>query len=531
MTDSVMLSPGALVRLAIAGWVLAREGVLRAMAPPDPPPLGRLALGLIRLIERGDIAGVSRSVRVTEALNRLGPSYVKLGQFLATRPDVVGRDMARDLEALQDRLAAFPQADAIAAIEKSLARPVSDLFISIGEPVAAASIAQVHKARVQDADGEIRDVAVKVLRPDVEQRFRRDLQSFFLAAYLIEWLIPSVRRLRPVDAVETLARSVRLEMDLRLEAAALSEMAENTRDDPGFRVPQVDWVRTAKGVLTLEWINGLKLTNPDNLAAEGLDPVALSKTVMQSFLRHAMRDGFFHADMHQGNLFVDPEGTLIAVDFGIMGRLNPAERRFLAEILYGFIRRDYMRTAQVHFEAGYVPPEEEVAVFAQALRAIGEPLRDRPAHEISMAHLLSQLFEYTEVFNMTTQPRLLLLQKTMVVVEGVARSLDPDLDIWTTSEPVVREWIEGNLGPAAKVEELGASLVSLAKLGLALPELVSEAKRTSTGLATMAEHGLRLDRQSIDRLARADRRYGKAANVALWIGALSLAAIALHAIW
>ena len=521
-------SPGAVIRLARAGWVLAREGVLRAMAPPDPPPAGRLLLWLASWIERRDLAGASRSVRVTEALNRLGPSYVKLGQFLATRPDVVGRDMARDLEALQDRLAAFPQKEALASIEHSLQRPPSELFRSIGEPVAAASIAQVHKAEVVDADGEIRIVAVKVLRPGVEARFRRDLDSFYLAARMLEWLVPSLRRLRPLAVVDTLAKSVRLEMDLRLEAAALSEMAENTRGDPGFRVPRVDWVRTAKGVLTLEWIDGLKLTNADKLAAAGHDPIALARTTMQSFLRHAMRDGFFHADMHQGNLFVDTEGTLVAVDFGIMGRLNPAERRYLAEILFGFIRRDYLRTAQVHFEAGYVPADEEVEIFAQALRAIGEPLRDRPAREISMAHLLAQLMEYTEVFNMATQPRLVLLQKTMVVVEGVARSLDPDLDIWTTSEPVVREWIERNLGPGAKLGEVGDSVGALGRLALSLPGLVERTERMARGFATMADSGLRLDAESIDRLAAAEARRTRSGRIALWIGALSLAAIAAH---
>jgi ubiquinone biosynthesis protein len=529
--EASVFRPGAFLRLARAGWVLAREGVLRAMAPPDPPPLAQLALGIIRLIERGNIKGVSRSARVSEALNRLGPSYIKLGQFLATRPDVVGRDMARDLEALQDQVTGVPRAEAVAAISRSLQRSITDLFVDIGEPMAAASIAQVHRATVRDADGELRTVAVKVLRPGVEQRFRRDLDSFFLAAHLIEWLVPAVRRLRPVAAVETLARSVRLEMDLRLEAAALSEMAENTRDDPGFRVPNVDWVRTAKGVMTLEWIDGLKLTDPERLREAGHDPIALSKVVMQSFLRHAMRDGFFHADMHQGNLFVDPEDTLVAVDFGIMGRLNKAERRFLAEILYGFIRRDYLRTAQVHFEAGYVPPDEEVEVFAQALRAIGEPLRDRPAREISMAHLLSQLFEYTEVFHMTTQPRLLLLQKTMVVVEGVARALDPDLDIWTTSEPVVREWIERNLGPRAMLEEVGDSFAAIGKLGLALPKLAADAERLSAGFAAMAERGLALETETVTRLAGIEARSRRGLTLAAWIAALSLAAIALHLIW
>ncbi len=520
--------PAAAIRLAVAGFVLAREGVLRAMAPPDPPPIGRLVLALSRLIERGGIAGVARSVRITEALNRLGPSYVKLGQFLATRPDVVGNDMARDLEALQDRLSAFPRAEAVAAVEKALQRPLGDMFVSFSEPVAAASIAQVHRAEVSDSDGERRVVAVKVLRPEVEQRFRRDLDSFFLAARLIEWMMPSSRRLRPLAVVETLARSVRLEMDLRLEAAALSEMGENTRHDPGFRVPNVDWVRTAKGVLTLEWVDGLKLTDAGRLEAAGYDPVALSTTVMQSFLRHAMRDGFFHADMHQGNLFVDPNGTLVAVDFGIMGRLNVAERRFLAEILFGFIRRDYRRTAEVHFEAGYVPATEEVEVFAQALRAIGEPLRDRPAREISMAHLLSQLFEYTEVFNMAAQPRLILLQKTMVVVEGVARALNPDLDIWTTSEPVVREWIERNLGPGAKLGEVGDSLAAVGRLAMHLPRLVDRAERISAGFAGMAGDGLKLDEDSVERLARAEARRTRSGRIALWIGALSLAAIAAH---
>ncbi|KPL52597.1 2-polyprenylphenol hydroxylase [Prosthecomicrobium hirschii] len=515
---------GPLLRLARAGFVLAREGVLRAMAPPDPPTVGRIVLAVSALIERRGLTGVDRGTRVSEALNRLGPSYVKLGQFLATRPDVVGRDMAKDLEALQDRVASFPLADSIATIERALQRPWQAAFVSIGPPVAAASIAQVHKARVRTPDGETREVAVKVLRPGVEARFRRDLDSFYLAARLIEWLVPAVRRLRPVAVVDTLARSVRLEMDLRLEAAALSEMAENSRNDPGFRVPGVDWERTAKPVLTLEWVDGVKVSNLAGIEAAGHDRVALSKTVMQSFLRHAMRDGFFHADMHQGNLFVDADGLLVAVDFGITGRLNPAERRFLAEILFGFIRRDYLRTAEVHFEAGYVPPEQEVEVFAQALRAIGEPLRDRPAREISMAHLLNQLFEYTEVFDMKTQPRLILLQKTMVVVEGVARTLDPDLDIWTASEPVVREWIERNLGPGAKLGELAGSAGAVGGLVMRLPALAERVETVSAGLADMTRHGFRLDEETARAIGREE---GRGRRLPTWIGALALAAIAL----
>ncbi len=517
---------GSLARLARAGWVMAREGLVTAMAPPDPPPIGRVALFLAGLVERREAEGTSRGQRASRALNRLGPSYVKLGQFLATRPDVVGRAMADDLEALQDRVDPFPSDEARAIVEKSLGKPLSTLFVEFGDAVAAASIAQVHKARVRTRDGELRDVAVKVLRPSVEVRFKRDLDAFYLAARLIEAIAPFTRRLRPVAVVDTLARSVRLEMDLRLEAAALSEMAENTANDPDFRVPRVDWERTQKTVLTLEWIDGIKLSERDRLIAAGHDPVRLGRVVMQSFLRHAMRDGFFHADMHQGNLFAVASGDIVAVDFGITGRLNPSERRFLAEILYGFITRDYMRGARVHFEAGYVPADQELEVFAQALRAVGEPLRDRPPSEISMAGLLGQLFEYTDVFDMKTQPRLIMLQKTMVVVEGVARILDPDLDIWTVSEPVVREWVAANLGPGAKLADVGQSAGAVGRLALSLPRLVERLDLASQGLAGWAEGGVTLSPATVEALAAAQARHGRIGRIAATVTAASLAAIA-----
>lgn len=516
----------SLGRLARAGWVMAREGVLSAMAPPDPPALGRVVLALARLVERSGAEAASRGARASLALNRLGPSYVKLGQFLATRPDVVGRAMADDLEALQDRVEPFSSDLARSLVAKGLGKPLDRLYDRFDDAVAAASIAQVHRAHARGRDGSGREVAVKVLRPDVEARFRRDLDAFYLAARLIERVAPFTQRLRPVAIVDTLARSVRLEMDLRLEAAALSEMAENTAGDPDFRVPSVDWERTQRGVLTLEWIDGIKLSERERIVAAGHDPVRLGRIVMQSFLRHAMRDGFFHADMHQGNLFVEPSGKLVAVDFGITGRLDPSERRFLAEILYGFITRDYMRVARVHFEAGYVPPTQELEVFAQALRAVGEPLHDRLPSEISMAGLLGQLFEYTDVFDMKTQPRLILLQKTMVVVEGVARSLDPDLDIWTVSEPVVREWVEKNLGPGAKIADAASSAGAVGRLALALPRLVDRLDAASAGIAGWAERGVRLDAETVEALARAQARHGRFGRIATWIGAASLFALA-----
>ncbi len=515
-------APGAFFRLMRAGYVLVREGVVTLLAPPDPPPGGRLALKLAALVERSGAGRSEGAARLTRALERLGPSYVKLGQFLATRPDIVGPAVAVELSALQDRLPPFSLDLARAAIEEAIGRPADDLFEDLSESVAAASIAQVHRATVQDMDGHDRPVAVKVLRPAVEQRFARDLESFYLGARLVERLIPKTRRLRPVAVVDTLARSVELEMDLRLEAAALSEMAENVTEDPGFTVPAVDWERSAKRVLTLDWVDGIKLSDIDGLEKAGIDLVDLSKTIIQSFLRHALRDGFFHADMHQGNLFIDGDGRLVAVDFGIMGRLGPKERRFLAEILYGFIIRDYRRVAEVHFEAGYVPADQDVEMFAQALRAIGEPLQGQAAKDISMARLLTQLFEVTDLFNMHTQPQLILLQKTMVVVEGVARSLDPDLNMWTTAEPVVRGWIERHLGPAGQLEKAADGVSAVGRLINDLPDLADRAGRLSAQMAEMGDNGLRLDAETVQAIGRAEARETRWGRVALWIIALAV---------
>jgi ubiquinone biosynthesis protein len=346
------------------------------------------------------------------------------------------------------------------------------------------------------------------------------------AARLVERVAPELRRLRPTGVVATLARSVSMEMDLRLEAAAMSEMAENTRDDADFRVPGVDWERTSRDVLTMEWIDGVPLNAIAAIEAAGHDRVALGRTVIQSFLRHALRDGFFHADMHPGNLFVDAESRLCAVDFGIMGRLGPAERRFLAEILLGFITRNYRRVAEVHFEAGYVPGHHAVDDFAQAIRAIGEPIHDRTADQISMAKLLTLLFEITALFDMQTRTELVMLQKTMVVVEGVARNLDPQLDMWKTSEPVVREWIERNLGPIGRIEEAGRGALNLAGLLVHVPALVSRAERLAVTLEAAALRGFPLAPESVDAIGRAEARRARWGNAALWIAAGALVVIA-----
>ena len=469
--------------------------------------------------------GKPKQRRISSALASLGPSYIKLGQFLATRGDVIGPELAGDLGHLQDKMPPFSMAEARRAVEEALGGKLEDHFIEFGPPVAAASIAQVHKA-VTLEKGQRREVAVKILRPGVEKRFQRDLDSYFFAANLIERVHAPSRRLKPVAVVENLARTTELEMDLRLEGAAMSEMAENIGKEENFRVPSVDWKRTAKRVLTTDWIDGVPISDHAKLKAQGHDLKQLGLTVLRSFLTHAMRDGFFHADMHQGNLFVDKTGTVVAVDFGIMGRLGTKERRFLAEILYGLISRDYRRAAEVHFWAGYVPPHHPVEVFAQALRAIGEPIHGRTADEISMADLLGQLFAYTDVFDMETRPELILLQKSMVIVEGVARGLDPSLNLWTASEPVAAEWVQANYGARGQLKKAGEGATTLARVLAEVPTMLAEAERASSGLAEMARQGLRLDPATIEQIAQATSRRDRFRRIATWIGALSLAVLA-----
>ena len=506
-------------RLTRAARTLARYDALLQPEQIAALPLpARVALRILKFGSRspaGDQQG-----RLAAAMTALGPSYIKLGQFLATRPDIIGPARAFELKALQDRLPPFDQEAAKAIIRSNLGDDASRFFTTLSESVAAASIAQVHRATTTEG----RDVAVKVLRPGVERRFAADLESFYFAARLIEKFSAEGRRLRPVGAVKMLEQSMLLELDLRMEASAIAEMAENTKDDPGFRIPTVDWQRTSRQVLTTGWINGTPIADVAALKAKGFNLNALGDTIIQSFLRHAIRDGFFHADMHPGNLFVDDGGNVVAVDFGITGRLGDKESLFLAEILYGFITRNYLRVSQVHFEAGYVPKDQDPLAFAQALRSIGEPIMDKSAQDISMARLLTQLFEVTGQFNMAAQPQLLLLQKTMVVVEGVARALNPQLNMWTTSEPVVRAWIERKLGPAGQLETTVTGVVDLVRH---LPNLFASIEKVSALLGGMVESGgLKLDADSVRALARAQSRNNWLQRYALVVAALALAVIA-----
>jgi ubiquinone biosynthesis protein len=522
----------ATFRLAKAGLVFARHGVRFVPAGQPVPALVRAAAIVtapITWLTAPLRFGQPKSQRIAAALTSLGPSYVKLGQFLATRADLIGPELAGDLSALQDRLPPFSMAEARATIERELGGKLEDHFVSFGPPVAAASIAQVHKAEVIDADGSRRSMAVKILRPHVEKRFKRDLDSYAFAARQIEaWYAPA-RRLRPVAVVANLKRTTDLEMDLRLEAAAISEMADNIAGVTDFRVPSVDWKRTRKRVLTIEWIDGTPIADHATLDERGLDRKALGLTVIRSFLRHAMGDGFFHGDMHQGNLFVDPEGRVVAVDFGIVGRIGPRERRFLAEVLHGLITRDYRRAAEIHFTLGYVPAHHEIEVFAQAMRAIGEPIHGRTASEISMADLLGQLFAYTDVFDMETRPELVLLQKSMVIVEGVARGLDPELNMWVAAEPVAKQWIEDNLGALGRLREAGEGAGEVGRILADLPRLMHSADRATIALGAITNGGVKLDDDTVRRLASEQARGRWRWTLPLWLAAAALAALAAQA--
>ena len=505
-------------------WKIARTlGRHDALIPSEYLANMPLSLRVARRLvgsrrAKGDTA--SPGVRLARALESLGPAQIKLGQVLATRPDIVGSDIATALEALQDRLPPFPTAEARAQIALSLGKPVYELFSRFEEPMAAASIAQVHEAMTTDIPP--RRVAVKVLRPGIEAEFARDLSALAFAARLAERFSAEARRLRPAALIDTVAESTAMELDLRMEAAAASELAERT--DTNFRVPAVDWDRTAARVLTTEWVDGIPIRDVEGLRAAGLDPNAVATTLMRSFLVQALREGFFHADLHPGNLFVDAKGHIVAVDFGIMGRLDPPMRRFMAETLAGFLARDYVRVAQVHYDANFVSNRHSLETFAQALRAIGEPIFGRPARDVSMAKLLQQLFDTTRRFDMQAQPQLLLLQKTMVVVEGVARGLDPDFDIWEASRPVVERWLVDRLGPEARLREAAEGMGALGRVAQNLPQLLKNAETVS---AMLADGGLRLHPDTARQIADAQFKRSRWVRITLWLAAVLVAAAVL----
>ena len=449
-------------RLLKWGRTLARHGALKGIeADPLTPRQVRM---LVRIVSFG--AGNPATPDYAKALQEIGPAAIKLGQALSTRPDLVGDRAAENLSRLQDDLppTRFPAIKA--AIEAAFGTPLDQLYSSFDPvPVGSASIAQVHRAVTTEG----REVAVKVLRPGIEQEFAQAIETYEWAAAQVERLSDEALRLRPRLVVAHFKNWTARELDLQREGASASELRENMVAEPGFFVPEIDWRRTARRVLTLEWLDGVKLNDREALIAAGHDCQALAAILVRAFLRQAVVDGFFHADLHQGNLFALPDGRIAVIDFGIMGRIDRRARMWLAEILYGLITGNYRRVAEIHFEAQYVPPHHNVEEFATALRAAGEPIRGLPVKDISVGRMLESLFAITRDFDMPTQPHLLLLQKTMVMEEGVATNLDPDINMWETAEPFLKDWLRSELGPEAYFADRIIDTVRALKL---IPQLI-----------------------------------------------------------
>lgn len=469
-----MRGPHNIIRLIRTGATLERTGAMNVVldAFDAPPALRFVAKALGKPFQWLGYKGDTSMPPATRALTALGPAYIKFGQVLSTRPDVVGDELAVQLRVLQDKLPPFSTEEAKAEVQRELGMSPDTIFSEFSAPVAAASIAQVHKARLAEGGA---DVAVKVLRPNIEQAFAKDVDAFYLAARIVEIFAPGARRLRPLEVIEHFDGVVQGELDLRLESSAAGEFAANTKNDAGFVLPAIRWDYSARRVMTLDWADGVPMGDNAAIDAAGHNRIDLSERVLKLFLLHALRDGYFHADMHQGNLKVAPNGDIIAYDFGIMGHIDEYTRRVYAEILFGFIRKDYKRVAEVHFEAGYVPADKDVDEFARALRAVGEPIFGMDASKISMGRLLNYLFEVTERFGMETRTELILLQRTMVVVEGVARSLNPNINIWQVASPVVTDYIQKSIGPKAILTDLYKTARVLTRFGPRLPGLVEAA--------------------------------------------------------
>ena len=464
------------------GRRLSTSGVISSIYEIYNPPI------IIKIIffvigfsfeDKKNYKNLSSGAKLCNALQEMGTTFIKLGQFLATRPDIIGENVAKELEKLQDKLPAFNLNEAKSTLEKELEKENFEQITNISEPIAAASIAQVHFAEI-NVSGQKKYVAIKILRPDIERIFNEELDALMLLAYIIQSVIKKTKRLKLVEIVQLLREITNVEMDLRFEAAAANELYENTKKDIGFKVPKIYWNQTSKKVLCIDRVDGFSIREVEKLKSQNIDVKKLAKDIIQHFLRHAVRDGFFHADMHQGNLFVDKNGNIVPVDFGIMGRLDKNNRKYLAEILYGFIKRDYKKVAEVHFIAGLVPKEVSKDEFAQALRSIGEPIFGQSVKNISGSKLLSQLFEVTEKFNMQTQIQLLLLQKTMVVVEGVARKLDPDSNIWIISRPILENWLKELKDPINKVSEAVNEASEVLKRLPDLPIIMDRANEVMT---------------------------------------------------
>jgi ubiquinone biosynthesis protein len=496
-------------RLILIAITFARHG---ALAPFEQAMVGAglapIVLFVIQLLFGRQVGDKRPGERLALALSELGPAFIKLGQVLSTRSDLLGEQVAEDLTKLQDQLPAFSAFQARATIETELGARIEELYAQFDdEPVSAASISQVHYAiTVPDEEyPEGRQVAVKVLRPGIEDAFKADIELLLWLAYLIERTQPRLRRLKPVEVVQTFAAMVSVEMDLRLEAASAAELRQNFAGDPTYRVPDIDWRRTAKRAMTQERLTGIPMDDRVGMLSASLDIDDVLTKAAAAFFNQAFRDGYFHGDQHPGNMTVGYDGAIQVVDFGIMGRLSKRTRYFLADMLLAFLQRDYAKVAEVYVDAGYLPPVKSVEDFTLALRSIGEPIHGRPLQHISFARVLGQLFSVAENFQMEVQPELLLLQKNMLMAEGVSRRLDPRLNIWTLAQPLIEQWMRDNRGPEARVTQVAEEALFMVRR---FPTVMRNMDRL---LHHLAEGGLKLDPEALQVINR------QGSNWWLWI--------------
>ena len=440
-----MLRPGQVLRLLYINWVLVRNGLDEIVLATH---LFRPFRFLLYLLPwhwvRRDLP--SRAERIRRTLEELGPIFVKFGQMLSTRRDLLPDDVAQELAKLQDRVPPFPGAEARAIVEKSLGKPVAELFESFDEqPHASASIAQVHLARLQSGQ----DVVVKVVRPGIQKTIARDIGLLYVVADLAERYWREGRRLRPREVVAEYEKTITDELDLLREAANASQLRRNFQDSELLYVPEVYWPFCRRQVMVMERIHGIPISDVAELKRQGVDLQKLSARGVEIFFTQVFRHSFFHADMHPGNIFVSPAGRYIAVDFGIMGTLSPVDQRYLAENFVAFFKRDYRRVAELHVQSGWVPAGTRVEEFEAAIRTVCEPIFERPLKDISFGQLLLRLFQTARRFHMEVQPQLVLLQKTLLNIEGLGRDLYPDLDLWQTAKPFLERWMSEQVGVRA----------------------------------------------------------------------------------
>ncbi|MCG7868968.1 MAG: ubiquinone biosynthesis regulatory protein kinase UbiB, partial [Candidatus Thiodiazotropha taylori] len=402
----------------------------------------------------------SYPVRIRRALEDLGPIFVKFGQILSTRRDLLPDDLANELAKLQDRVPPFPGSQARKIIEKAFGKPIDEMLEAFDEkPLASASIAQVHTAQLKDG----RKVVVKVLRPNIEKTIRRDVDLLFTIAHLAEKYWKEGRRLRPVEVVQEYEKTIFDELDLMREAANASQLRRNFLDSETLYVPEVYWDLTRQNVFVMERISGTPVGDIETLRQQGISMKLLGERGVEIFFTQVFKYNFFHADMHPGNIFVEPDGRYIAVDFGIMGTLTEEDKRYLAENLLAFFNRDYKRVAQLHVASGWVPKGTRVEEFESAIRTVSEPIFEKPLSEISFGHFLLRLFQTARRFDMEVQPQLVLLQKTLLNIEGLGRQLYPQLDLWTTAKPFLERWMSEQIGRRAFVGKLRKNLPQIAE--------------------------------------------------------------------